>query len=69
MSVIIDAVSAGAYVDNVRLPEALGEMHPPVTMGISISVFDLLRRAEVPGCHTKHGDVCASWDGCCGSTA
>lgn len=63
MSVIIGAVSAGAYVDNAQLPEALGEMHLPVIRGIRVSVLELSPRAGVPGCHKKCGDICASGRG------
>lgn len=63
MSVIIGAVSTGAYVDNVQRPGALGEMHPPVIRGISLSVLELSRHAGVPGCHKRYGDICASGRG------
>lgn len=63
MSVIIGAVSAGAYVDNAQRPGALGEMHPPVIRDIRVSVLELSPRAGVPGCHKKCGDICASGRG------
>lgn len=63
MSVIIGAVSTGAYVDNVQRPGALGEMHPPVIRGISLSVLELSRHAGVLGCHKRYGDICASGRG------
>lgn len=73
MSVIIDDMNAEAYVDNIQLPELLGEMHPYFIMDTSISVnlisVHLLGYTEVPGCdnHKKYSDVCAFRERCSGN--
>lgn len=54
MSVIIDDVNTEAYVDNIQLPEVLGEIHPYFIMDTGTSVnlvcIHLLGYTEVPGC-------------------